>query len=369
VVLQEDDISGCLADLCARELKKPIAVDRNLLESGLSINRALRIIRGFWLKTGIELDVNCFYVHPTIGSLARAISDGTHLDLPKLIEMKSGSDEQTLVIFAGGVSCFLEMQDLVGRLDFPGRVFGMALTPFQGADKTPALVSDEIACSVQTLRSAGLKGPYRFLGYSFGGVFALELARALEAEGEEVAFLGLIDTPQSQHSWRFDIWLRFVMERAKKRFQRAGQRVPREVSPARPTGGAGRNVRLVSALGRGFGPLLFRFADPRSESYPTRAPQWIDGCPPRYEYAGRQLLRMKGLYRPAAYGRRLAFYRALGGSPVDCDPKRIWMSLLPQAEWIDVRGNHQSVIVGQNATYLAADLRQRLTVPAVDRMG
>ena len=37
------------------------------------------------------------------------------------------------------------------------------------------------------------EGPYRVAGYSFGGVVAYEMARQLEAGGETVAFLGLLD--------------------------------------------------------------------------------------------------------------------------------------------------------------------------------
>ncbi|SJX66640.1 related to polyketide synthase [Sporisorium reilianum f. sp. reilianum] len=47
----------------------------------------------------------------------------------------------------------------------------------------------ELLCRVQT------RGPYRLAGWSIGGVFALEVARRLLSTGHEVAFVGLIDTP------------------------------------------------------------------------------------------------------------------------------------------------------------------------------
>lgn len=45
------------------------------------------------------------------------------------------------------------------------------------------------------------EGPYYFLGYSLGGTLAQGVAARLEARGEEVAYLGLLDTwpPESQH--------------------------------------------------------------------------------------------------------------------------------------------------------------------------
>ncbi|WP_080761172.1 hypothetical protein [Rhizobium rhizogenes] len=54
------------------------------------------------------------------------------------------------------------------------------------------------------------------------------------------------------------------------------------------------------------------------------------------------------------------FYSSLQGSPVDCDPKSIWGYLLVHADWVDVSGNHQSMIVGRNASTPARELSERL---------
>jgi thioesterase domain-containing protein len=47
---------------------------------------------------------------------------------------------------------------------------------------------------LEPLRRRQPHGPYFLAGWSFGGLVAFELARQLEAAGERVAFLGLIDT-------------------------------------------------------------------------------------------------------------------------------------------------------------------------------
>jgi len=70
---------------------------------------------------------------------------------------------------------------------------------------------------------------------------------------------------------------------------------------------------------------------------------------------------MKGVYKPDRYDGELTFFRSAQGSPVDCDPKSIWRHLLVHAEWVDVAGNHQSMIVGRNASALALELSTRLT--------
>ncbi|MGQ3211467.1 MAG: thioesterase domain-containing protein [Shinella sp.] len=354
-------LSGRLLEILREELKKPVALNDRLLGSGLTINRALRIIARFWSETGIELDVNCFYAHATVGAFVGAAPEEGTRSLRKLIDVRAGSPAETLVVFAGGLSCFLEIQDLIDRLDFPGQVLGMVLTQFGRGNRDPALVADEIAESLRGLDAAGIRGPYRLLGYSFGGIFALELARALAVRGDDIAFLGVIDAPQGEHCWPLPVWLRFMAKRAGRRWatNKQGRANPEGASERAAPERQGR-ATLLSAVRRALRPLALRFADPRSEHYPGLAPQWIGNYPPRYDAAARQLLRMKGLYRPSPYTGMLTYYRALGGSPVDCDPRAIWPRFLPRAEWVDMRGNHQSVIVGRNAEILARDISRRL---------
>lgn len=55
---------------------------------------------------------------------------------------------------------------------------------------------------LQTLRSIQPQGPYYLLGYSLGGTLAQGIAARLEAAGEKVAFLGLLDTwPPETQNW------------------------------------------------------------------------------------------------------------------------------------------------------------------------
>ncbi|MGB7800895.1 enterobactin synthase subunit F [Buttiauxella sp.] len=55
---------------------------------------------------------------------------------------------------------------------------------------------------LQTLRQLQPHGPYYLMGYSLGGTLAQGIAARLEAAGEEVAFLGLLDTwPPETQNW------------------------------------------------------------------------------------------------------------------------------------------------------------------------
>ena len=51
------------------------------------------------------------------------------------------------------------------------------------------------SCYLEAIRQYQRHGPYALLGYCVGGALAFEIAKRLEAEGEEVIFLAGIDNP------------------------------------------------------------------------------------------------------------------------------------------------------------------------------
>ena len=54
-------------------------------------------------------------------------------------------------------------------------------------------LEDMAAFYLREIKSVQPQGPYRLLGYSFGGTLALEMARQLRANGEHVALLAMLD--------------------------------------------------------------------------------------------------------------------------------------------------------------------------------
>jgi len=63
----------------------------------------------------------------------------------------------------------------------------------------PATVAGWVDLHEATVMSLPVDPPYRIIGYSFGGVVALELARRLRLRGFAVEYVGLIDTIKPRH--------------------------------------------------------------------------------------------------------------------------------------------------------------------------
>lgn len=80
------------------------------------------------------------------------------------------------------------------RLSGVCKVYGVQSCMFVDADWVNQSVPDMAARYVEQIRKIQPVGPYNLLGWSFGGVVAIEMACILNEMGEQVSFLGLVDT-------------------------------------------------------------------------------------------------------------------------------------------------------------------------------
>jgi len=75
-------------------------------------------------------------------------------------------------------------------------------SPRPGPMQNGATLDEVIEHHLATLRAQQPHGPYYLFGYSLGGTLAQGIAARLRAQGEEVAFLGLLDTwPPETQNW------------------------------------------------------------------------------------------------------------------------------------------------------------------------
>lgn len=69
--------------------------------------------------------------------------------------------------------------------------------------QTAANLDEVCEAHLATLFEQQPHGPYYLLGYSLGGTLAQGIAARLRARGEQVAFLGLLDTwPPETQNWQ-----------------------------------------------------------------------------------------------------------------------------------------------------------------------
>jgi thioesterase domain-containing protein len=78
-------------------------------------------------------------------------------------------------------------------------VYGIQARGFSDERSLPETLEDVVSESLERIRSVQSKGPYRLLGWSFGGILAHRAATRLQSEGEQVERLFLFDSyPQAR---------------------------------------------------------------------------------------------------------------------------------------------------------------------------
>ena len=110
------------------------------------------------------------------------------------------TDGYTVLIADSGAAA-LERMDLIA----PDAVLMAVEAPGITSDRPDRLPTDirtTATAYLESVRAHQAEGPYRLLGYSFGGVLAYEMARQLREQGESVALVGILDTANPAVAWR-----------------------------------------------------------------------------------------------------------------------------------------------------------------------
>ena len=174
---------------------QPIRISDNFFDIGGRSLAALQIISRINRAFGVDFGLATLLSGSTVEGMARLIHD--HLPVntaATVIPMQTKAEGRPLYILhgvGGNIVRFYQMATLLGKEHPIYAVQSQALLSGQ-----PALLrmEDQAACYIKEIRAIQPKGPYSFLGYSFGGILAIEMAHQLKDAGEEVDFIGMLDS-------------------------------------------------------------------------------------------------------------------------------------------------------------------------------
>ncbi len=165
--------------------------DQDFFTLGGTSVLATQVVMRLERELGVEIPLSGFFQQPTVEGMAARLGDGAARDAPIVVRLRHGPADRAPLFCLFGVHLY---QDLALALDDDRPVIG-AHVPFRyvpGRDTRPSLT--EIAARyVELIRSHQAHGPYDLLGLCFGGIVAYEVARQLEAAGERVANVAVID--------------------------------------------------------------------------------------------------------------------------------------------------------------------------------
>lgn len=116
-----------------------------------------------------------------------------------IVPLATEGSKQPLFLLHPGAGEFLCWMGMLKYL--PDRpIYALRAKGLHPGEGTFDGLPDLLQCYYTAIRRTQPKGPYAMLGYCFGGLLCFELAKMLEADGEQVVFCGGIDNPPSLES-------------------------------------------------------------------------------------------------------------------------------------------------------------------------
>jgi len=197
---------------------KQVGAEDNFFDLGGHSLLGIRLVARIKERFDTEISLLDFLRAPTILGLAREIRTLRARRQTSLSLIKGGGNGSPFFFVPGGGGGDAELAFVYGdairelRVDRP--VYGFSRALSADVQSQPAAVEEIAAELVEQIAQIQEHGPYHLGGDCIGGVVAYEAARQLQAKGEGVAFLALMDTVFPNPARRRTLKLRKLRQRA-----------------------------------------------------------------------------------------------------------------------------------------------------------
>ncbi|HVS76974.1 MAG TPA: amino acid adenylation domain-containing protein, partial [Steroidobacteraceae bacterium] len=185
-------VEEVLAGIWQRLLRvDSIGRNDNFFELGGYSMLALDLRSRVEAELGAQIPLSALIEAPTVARLARFIDGQAPRDSMVLIREGEGGPPVFLVHDGDGET--LLYRGLSLRLDRRHAVFGLNPFALPGVPMAHTRITDMAGYHIGQIKSVQPHGPYLLGGMCAGGVIAFEMALQLEARGERVALVALLD--------------------------------------------------------------------------------------------------------------------------------------------------------------------------------
>lgn len=267
-------------------------------------------------------------------SLCCDMSQPNANDTPSaLVELRKGLGDEPIFLFSGGDGNSRGLLPLAAQMRDTRPIIGVDFCRYDARGQLPPDVETMAAHSCSAIRAMQPRGPYVLIGYSFGGLIALEVARLLHDMGEEIALLGLIDTLFDQRFWPTRIFLRSQARLIGRHLAALKQLPLQEMMTTLAIRGRGLFRRLVNRR------IPASLVIPKPQSGSTSAVE-------------HHCKVATGKFNPRRFTGRIICFDAENHDDYGCHPTELWRSMGTEVECVTITGTHVGVI--QNELSLAA---------------
>lgn len=196
LIAPHDELEAQLVNLWTTILQvKTVGVTDNFFELGGDSLLAARLFAQIHNRFGKNLPLSALFVSPTIEQLANVLRESdADAAWSSLVPIQPhGSKPPLFCVHAAGANVLI-YRPMSRHLGDDQPVYALQAQGLDGRQQPLRCVEDMAARYVKEVRALQPHGPYYLLGASFGGFVVYEMAQQLLSQGQEVAFLGILDT-------------------------------------------------------------------------------------------------------------------------------------------------------------------------------
>nr|WP_307819080.1 alpha/beta fold hydrolase [Streptomyces sabulosicollis] len=155
---------------------------------------AMRLMGRLRAETGARLGMQALFQAPSPARLARLLDDGESSDdFDAVLAIRTEPDAPKLFCVHPASGIGWAYQALAGHAAGSFSLYALQARGLDVSREAAASIEEMADDYVATMRSVQPSGPYNLLGWSFGGLVAHAMAARLEAMGERVDRLFLLD--------------------------------------------------------------------------------------------------------------------------------------------------------------------------------
>ena len=201
-------IAQTIAQVWQTVLRVPVArPEDDFFDAGGDSLQAITFIFELERALGLELSPTLLNEAPRFGQLCEVLRQHRAPGYVQFVSLKAGEGSPPFFFIHGVGGNVVEILPTARRMTYPGPVIGIQARGLTSGETPHTSVEVMTKEYLREIKARQPHGPYQLCGYSFGGVLAFEIARQLSESGNEVGFVGLIDTLGSPVRWPLRSWV------------------------------------------------------------------------------------------------------------------------------------------------------------------